>query len=93
VAYLSIDSDLLQRIRLEIAAQPEGQPHFDNLADVGRDRLRVHLERLFYGGEIAAECSVKSGGLELHVRRLTPYGVLAMHAALARGSQSVRRTV
>ena len=91
MAYLSIDSHLLQRIRLEIAAQPDGQPHFDNLADVGRERLRVHLDRLFYGGEIAAECHVKSGGLELQVRRLTPYGVLAMHAGLARG-QSVRRT-
>lgn len=91
MAYLSIDPDLLQRIRLEIAAQPDGQPQFDRLSDIGRDRLRVHLERLFYGGEVAAECHVKSGGLELNVRRLTPYGVLAMHAALARG-QSVRRT-
>lgn len=90
MAYLSIDPDLLQRIRLEIAAQPDGRPNFDNLADVGRERLRVHLDRLFYGGEIAAECQVKSGGLELQVRRLTPYGVLAMHAGLARG-QSIRR--
>lgn len=92
MAYLSIDPDLLQRIRLEIAAQPDGPPPFDGLADVGRDRLRLHVERLFFGGEIAAECHVKSGGLELKVHRLTPYGVLAMHAALARG-QSVRRTV
>lgn len=91
MAYLSIDPDLLQRIRLEIAAQPDGQPLFDNLADVGRERLRVHLDRLFYGGEIAADCQVKSGGLDLKVRRLTPYGVLAMHAGLARG-HSIRRT-
>lgn len=90
MAYPSIDSDLLQRIRLEIASQPDGHPHFDNLADIGRDRLRVHVERLFYGGEIVADCEVRSGGLELKVRRLTPYGVLAMHAALARG-HSVRR--
>ena len=92
MAYFSIDSDLLQRIRLEIAAQPDGQPHFDNLADVGRDRLRAHIERLFYGGEVAAHCQVKAGGLELKVQRLTPYGILAMHAGLARG-QSVRRAV
>ena len=92
MAYLSIDPDLLQRIRLEIAAQPDGRPQFDRLADVGRDRLRMHIERLFFGGEIAAECQVRSGGLDLEVHRLTPYGVLAMHAALARG-QSARRTV
>ena len=92
MAYLSIDPDLLQRIRLEIASQSDGPPQLDNLADVGRDRLRVHLERLFYAGEIAAECFVKAGVLELEVRRLTPYGVLAMHAALARGHKPVRRT-
>lgn len=92
MAYLSIDPDLLQRIRLDIAAQPDGQPQFETLADVGRDRLRVHLERLFYGGEIAADCFVKAGVLELKVRRLTPYGVLAMHAALARGHSPLRRT-
>ena len=93
MACQSIDSDLIQRLRLEIAAQPDRQPHFDNLADVGRDRLRIHLERLFYGGEIAADCEVNSGGLELLVRRLTPYGVLAMHAALARTHSPVRRGI
>jgi len=84
VAYLSIDPELLQRVRLEIAAHLDGQPHFAGLAEVGRDRLRIHLERLFYGGEVAADCSVAGGMLQLDVRRLTPYGVLAMHAALAR---------
>lgn len=91
MAYLSIDPELLQRIRLEIASQPEGRPRFENLADVGRGRLRVHLERLFYGGEIAAECRVHGDGLELEVKRLTPYGVLAMHATLAKNA-SERRT-
>lgn len=90
MAYLSIDPKLLQRIRLEIASQPDGLSRLDSLADVGRGRLRVHLERLFYAGEIAAECRVRDGGLELEVRRLTPYGVLAMHAELARGP-SIRR--
>lgn len=90
MAYLSIDPALLQRIRLEIAAQSDGPSRFDNLADVGRGRLRVHLERLFYGGEIAADCRVRDGGLALEVRRLSPYGVLAMHAELAR-SAGVRR--
>lgn len=91
MAYLSIDPDVLQRVRLEIAAQGDGHPHFDNLADVGRGRLRVHLERLFYGGEIAADCRVRDGALDLVVRRLTPYGVLAMHANLAR-APTARRT-
>jgi hypothetical protein len=90
VAYLSIDPQLLQRIRLEIAAQPDGSPRFAMLADVGRERLRVHLERLFYGGELAAACSIASGGLVLDVRRLTPYGVLSMHAEMAR-DPSMRR--
>lgn len=90
MAYLSIDPALLQRVRLEIAAQPDGSPGFDRLADVGRERLRVHLERLFFGGELAAHCSVIDGRLDLDVRRLTPYGVLAMHAELAR-DRSMRR--
>lgn len=84
MAYLSIDPALLQRIRLEISAQPDGSPHLDGLADVGCERLRVHLERLFYGGEIAADCCIASGCLRLDVRRLTPYGVLAMHAEQGR---------
>ncbi|MDO9487026.1 MAG: hypothetical protein Q7J32_01525 [Sphingomonadaceae bacterium] len=90
MAYLSIDPALLQRVRLEIAAQADGPPRLEGLADVGRDRLRVHIERLFYGGEVAAECSVAGGLLQLVVRRLTPYGVLALHARLAR-DPSMRR--
>lgn len=90
MAYLDIDPGLLQRVRMEIAAQPDGNPQFHRLADVGRGRLRAHIERLFYGGEIAADCQVVGGSLELKVRRLTPYGVLAMHATLAR-DVSVRR--
>ena len=89
MAYLDIDPELLQRIRLEIAAQPDGRPHFEKLADVGRSRLRAHLQRLFFGGELAADCCVSGGELQLEVRRLTPYGVLAMHAQLTRAS--VRR--
>ena len=91
MAYLSIDSDLLQRVRVAIASQPDGSPQFDRLADVGRDRLRVHIERLFYGGEIAADCRVQGGCLALTVRRLTPYGVLAMHASLSRDPSAIRR--
>lgn len=91
MAYLTIDPEILQRVRLEIASQPDGNPRLDALADVGRDRLRMHVERLFYGGEIAADCHVQGGCLELNVRRLTPYGVLAMHAGLARVA-SIRRT-
>ncbi len=91
MAYLSIDPELLQRVRVAIASQPDGEPRFSALADVGRERLRVHIERLFYGGEIAADCRVQAGCLELTVQRLTPYGVLAMHASLSR-DPSVRRT-
>lgn len=89
MGYLTIDPMLLQRVRLEIAGEPDGHPRLDGLADVGRDRLRVHLERLFFAGEISADCSVRGGQLRLEVRRLTPYGVLAMHAQLAR-APSVR---
>lgn len=91
MAYLDIDSDLLQRIRVEIASQGDGGLDFGNLADVGRGRLRVHLERLFYGGEVAASCRIDAGELDLQVRRLTPYGVLAMHAEFARNA-TLRRT-
>lgn len=90
MAYLNIDPALLQRLRLAIASQTDGRLRLEKLADVGRERLRVHLERLFYGGEIAGDCRVTDGMLELEVRRLTPYGVLAMHADLAR-DPSVRR--
>lgn len=91
MAYFDIDPDLLQRIRLEIAARSDGQDQLGALADIGRDRLKVHLQRLFYGGELNAECRVNAGELHLDVRRLTPYGVLAMHAQLTRSS--VRRAL
>ncbi|MFC3711597.1 hypothetical protein ACFOMD_03380 [Sphingoaurantiacus capsulatus] len=92
MAYLSIDPELLQRVRVAIASQPDGNPQFGRLADVGRERLRIHIERLFYGGEIAADCRVQGGCLDLSVRRLTPYGVLAMHAGLSRDPSAARRT-
>jgi len=91
VAFSSIDPALLQRVRLALAAQTDEHPRFEPLADVGDDRLRLHLERLFYGGEIAGECSMVAGALRLAVRGLTPYGVLAMHAELAR-DPTIRRT-
>lgn len=90
MAYFSIDPALLQRVRLAIASQSDGCLRLEQLADVGRERLRIHLERLFYGGEIAGHCRIADGALELEVRRLTPYGVLAMHAELAR-DPAIRR--
>lgn len=79
------DPDVLQRIRLEIAACPDREIGLDGLADVGADKLKLHLERLFYGGELVADAHVGPDGLRITPRRLTPYGVLAMHAALAKG--------
>ena len=81
-----VDPDLLQRIRLEISAQHgHGDLDLGGLSDVDPDRLRAHLERLFYGGELAAEARIESGGLALKPLRLTPYGVLAMHAGISKG--------
>lgn len=79
-----VDPELLQRIRLEIAAHPEEAFDLSDLPDVGPDTIRLHLARLFYGGELAAEARIDSGGLQLKPLRLTPYGVLAMHAGIAR---------
>lgn len=80
-----VNADLLQRIRLEIASQHGGELDLDGLRDVSRDKLKTHLERLFYGGELDAEVRIETGGLELKPRRLSPYGVLAMHAGISKG--------
>jgi hypothetical protein len=85
VRHAFVDPQLLQRVRLEIAAHGDGELSFDGLPDVGPDKLRAHLERLFYAGELAADARIEAGGLVLKPRRLTPYGVLAMHAGIARG--------
>lgn len=90
MAFSSIDPALLQRVRLAIAAQTDEHARLETLADVGGERLHLHLERLFYGGEIAGDCRMVAGALRLAVRGLTPYGVLAMHAELAR-DPTIRR--
>lgn len=83
-----IDPDLLQRLRLEIAAHRFGDSDLPVLPGVASDDLRLHLERLFYGGELAAEARIESNGLRLKPLRLTPYGVLAMHAGIARSRRA-----
>jgi len=78
------DPDLLQRIRLEIAASRDGGVRIEELPGVDAARLRAHVERLFYAGELAADARIDSAGLHLTPKRLTPYGVLAMHAGIAK---------
>lgn len=84
-----VDQELLQRVRLELAAnRGDGTPEFAGLPDIGPDKLKLHLERLFYSGELSAEARIDSAGLHLKPLRLTPYGVLAMHARLSRARRA-----
>lgn len=82
--YIFMDADLLQRIRLEIASQHGAELDFSGLRDVSPDRLKAHIERLFYGGELDAEVRSESGGLDIKPKRLSPYGVLAMHVGISK---------
>lgn len=79
-----IDPEILQRLRLEIAAHSLDESELPELSGVAPDQVRLHMERLFYGGELSAEARIESNGLRLKPLRLTPYGVLAMHAGIAR---------
>jgi hypothetical protein len=73
-----LDPDLLQLIRQEIALFGGCSDLGTKLAFVEEDRLRSHLDRLFYGGEIEAACTFGAHGLELQVKGLTAQGVQRM---------------
>jgi len=79
-----VDRGLLQLIRLEVSLFGRRAAGLPCLAEVDPAVLKAHVERLFYGGEIAGACRLGADGLEIEIHGLTPYGLLEMHAHRAR---------
>ena len=72
------DPELLQLIRQEIALFSGQVDLRANLHFVDEAMLRAHIERLFYGGEIEARCSLGASGLDLDIHGLTAIGLRRM---------------
>lgn len=81
-----LDPDLLQRIRVHLAAYPRTNYRPFVLARIDPYRMRCHLIRLLCSGELDAQMTY-SDRLELTVRGLTPYGLLTMEAVKARSGR------
>ena len=79
-----LDHGLLQLIRLEISLFGRAANGLPCLSGVDPAKLRMHVERLYYGGEIAGSAKLGPDGLTIEIQGLTPYGLLAMHAYRAK---------
>ena len=79
------DQHLLQLVRKEIAAFAGRLELSPNLQHIDRVTLKAYVDRLFYGGEIEARCSLRSDGLQLEVRGLTAHGLKRLREASHRG--------
>lgn len=83
------DPELLQVIRQEVILYA-GMPELGaNLFFIEPDILRSHIERLFFGGELAAVASIEGGRLLIDIRGLTAIGLQALgrHDAATRTAE------
>lgn len=72
------DPQLLQAIRQEVVLYA-GMPELSaNLFFIEPDVLRSHIERLYFGGELAATARIDGERLVLDIQGLTSLGLQAL---------------
>ena len=79
-----LNPHLLQLIRLEAATfgpQANGLPC---LTSLHTEEVLQHVERLYFGGELAGRSFIEGNNLHIRIDGLTPFGLMELHAFRAR---------